>query len=74
MSMITLTASESDPSGKPTENQIQFDLHEDLLEMIHNGKYYFSNGDGGFWSQIAIDGKLYLNVRAYVPHRMRNPE
>lgn len=61
--MIKLTGSLADSNRRPTDKQIQFELHEDLVEMISDGKYYFQNESGSFSSEIAIDGDLYVDIR-----------
>ncbi len=61
--MIKLTGFLSDNNRNPTDQQIDFELHEDLVEMIHDGKYYFQIEDSGYHSEIAIDGKVYLDIK-----------
>lgn len=62
---------------KATEEVIEFQLDDDLVEMVYNEKFYFEKDDRGFLSEIVIDGKVYVdiqrsnsktqNIAAYLP-------
>lgn len=61
--MIKLMGSAPDSNNEPTDEKIEFEIHEDLIEMICDGKYYFQREEDGFLSEIIIDGKLYVDLR-----------
>ena len=63
MIMIKLTGAVPDIHNNPTDERVEFQLHEDLIEMIYDGKYYFQIEDEGYQSVIFIDGKTFVDIR-----------
>lgn len=63
MSMVTLIGALRNPDGTPSEELIEFKLSEDLLEMVIDEKYYFQIEGSGYWSQLAINGKVYVDIK-----------
>lgn len=65
--MIKLTGAVPDNKNQPTDKRIEFEIHEDLVEMIIDGKYYFKSDSEVYYSMLYIDNTTYVDIRKAEP-------